>query len=112
LLPVLLALLLVTAHEAVAGGPGHVDASFVSHEREALPPPLGDFVTKKQRHTASLEEYFAIDDDAEQYFKPPPRVVPADTPYVLVVEPLPSHYRAALPNRRPCAAPPTGPPHA
>jgi hypothetical protein len=112
LLPALAAWLLLSAQPAGRDTPVHGAAVLASHERDGR--PAVDLVTRKQRHAASLGEYFAVDDDAEQYAQSPPQVAvvrgrstwvtPRSEPRLCYREPLPSH--------RPCAAPSTGPPHA
>jgi hypothetical protein len=85
-----------------------------SHERDVLPPRADDLVTRKQRHAASLEEFFAIDDDSDQS---PPSSVRIVLPALLRVMPLaaprlPACHPEAPPSHKPCAGPQTGPPTA
>ena len=111
-LPALMAWLLLSAQPAGRDAPLYGEAVFASHERDGR--LAVDFVTRKQRHVASLEEYFSLDDDAEQHVQSLPQVtVVTDRPTRVAprVEPLPC-YREPLPTHRPCAAPSTGPPHA
>jgi hypothetical protein len=110
--PALLACLLLSAQPTGRSAPTHGEAVIVSYARDGQ--PAIDLVTRKQRHAASIEEYFTVDDDAEQYVQSPPQlavVIRRSTPVVARPEP-PNCYREAPPSHRPCAAPPTGPPHA
>jgi hypothetical protein len=70
-----------------------------------------DHASRRLRPTASLEEFYEIDDDAEQYFKSPPILVRLPAASALVATSLIARYRAALPSHRACAAYQTGPPH-
>ena len=72
LFPLLSAVLLLTAQPLDLRAPAPHETVVVSHEHDVLPPRSGDLVTRKQRHAASLEEFFAIDDDSDQYHKAPP----------------------------------------
>jgi hypothetical protein len=112
LLPALLALLLHAPIAANAPLSIFEPASVESFERGNPLPSAGDLITKKQRHAASIEEYFAIDDDADQHAKWPERAVALSTPFTLVGELQPFVYSGVAPSHPPCAAPPTGPPHA
>jgi hypothetical protein len=80
-------------------------------EREA-PHRAGDFVTRKQRHAASLEEFFAIDDDADQFSASAEHVIAlAPTRAILFAVHQPSvHYGEPPPSHKPCAGLQTGPP--
>jgi hypothetical protein len=111
-LPALVACLLLSAQPAGRNAPVHGEAFIGSHDRDSR--PTVDIVTRKQRHAGSLEEYFAVDDDADQFVQSHSQlavVIRESTPVVARPEP-PNCYREALPTHRPCAAPPTGPPHA
>jgi hypothetical protein len=114
LLPALTALLLFSAQPAGRNQPAQHDAAVASHERDAAAPRAADWVTRKQRHAATLEEFFAIDDDSDQFAKPPLSLVaPALDGFTQIDErERAARYREARPNHRACAAPPTGPPHA
>jgi hypothetical protein len=112
LLPALLALLLHAP--SAAGKPltmPNIAAAEIFERSNPLPVAI-DLTTRSQRHAASIEEYFAIDDDADQYAKWPAHVAPLTTRYTPVRELQPFVYGAVAPSHPPCAAPPTGPPHA
>jgi hypothetical protein len=112
LLPALLALLL---HAPVAAGKSLsiYDVAAAESFRHDMPLPTAvDLATRSQRNAASIEEYFAIDDDADQYAKRSAYASPLTTPYTLVVELQLFFYGAVAPSHPPCAAPPTGPPYA
>ncbi len=112
MLPALAAWLLLSAQPAGRDAPAHGAAIFASHERDGR--QAIDLVTRKQRHATSLEEYFAIDDDGEQYAQSPPQLAVVSgrpTPVTPRTEPHPC-YREPLLSHRSCAAPSTGPPHA
>ncbi|MBM3528206.1 MAG: hypothetical protein FJX62_08945 [Alphaproteobacteria bacterium] len=67
LLPLLAALLVFAPQPAgkPAGVPGETSVALLG--RDSLPAAFGDFITRKNRHAGSIDEYFAIDDDADQY---------------------------------------------
>ena len=114
LLPLLSAIMLLAVQPLGIRAPVPHDTIVASHEHDVLPPRQGDLVTRKQRHAASLEEFFAIDDDSDQYAKAPPglaAMLARSWPVAERPRP-PLCYREALPTHRPCAAPQTGPPHA
>jgi hypothetical protein len=111
-LPALVACLLLSAQPAGRNAPVQGEAFIASRDRDSR--PAVDIVTRKQRHAGSLEEYFAIDDDADQFVPSQPQlavVIRQSTRLVARPEP-PNCYRDARPTHRPCAAPATGPPHA
>jgi hypothetical protein len=112
LLLVLSPALLLTTQPLGIRTPVPHDVAIVSHERDALPPRAGDFATRKQRHAASLEEFFAIDDDPDQSPSSLVRIMaPALTRVVPFAAPgLPARHREPLPSHKPCAGPQTGPP--
>jgi hypothetical protein len=112
LLPVLLAVLFAVP-PAAAESWTYPDAPIAATDNSVQPPKQADQTTRRPRHTASLEEFFEIDDDAEQYFKPQPLLTArrVDPPRV-VAESVTRFWREALPTHRACAAYPTGPPHA
>jgi hypothetical protein len=114
LLPIVAALLLLAASPLGVSPPLHGESVLASGEQGAQPPRRGDFITRKHRHAASLEEFFAIDDDSEQHFNSLPRgLAPALARYAVFVEPRAvSRYREWRPSYRPSAAFPTGPPSA
>jgi hypothetical protein len=113
-LPVLLALFFAAA-PAVAER-SHFDVAIAANDGTshgaAHSPKLADHASKKPRPSATLEEFFEIDDDAEQYFKTQP-VLAHDADSVRIGGRIlvPSHC-FALRTHRVCAAFPTGPPHA
>ena len=116
LLPALLMTLLFAAAPAAADSWTHVDAGVAAHEgagQNASPPPkLADHASKRPQRSASLEEFFEIDDDAEQYFKPLRVVARDDAGETLVTQRPALAYCSAPRTHRACAAFPTGPPHA
>ncbi len=115
LLPALLAMSLYAAPPAVAE-PCTYDTAVAGRDGAAPsiahPPKLDDHASKRAHHSASLQEFVGIDDDAEQDLLPLPVLLRpvAVTPFAAA--PATSSYRAALPSHPACAAPPTGPPHA
>jgi hypothetical protein len=111
LLPVLLTALFA-ALPAAAEPSTYSDAPIAAADKSAQPPKQADHATRRLRHTASLEEFVELDDDAEQHFKPPPILVRPAIGSALVVKPLIVRYRQALRTHRACAGYPTGPPHA
>jgi hypothetical protein len=114
LLPTLL-LVLLAQGPVGASEPAHpAESSLVrGADRDAHPSVHGDLTTRKHRHAASIEEYFAIDDDSDQYVKSA-AALDAERPHYTILA-----DRTALPpplavprSHRACAAPATGPPHA
>lgn len=115
LLPALLATMFVATTPAA----GWLDHSAAVELLETVPQSTApaqssvDHASKnKVRPSAALEEFFEIDDDAEQYSKPQPTLsrfgagAPIEArPFVVVYRPAPRTHRA-------CASYPTGPPHA
>jgi hypothetical protein len=104
--------LLVTAQPLGARPLAPHGLVIASHQHDVLPPRADDLVTRKQRHAASLEEFFAIDDDSDQA---PPSSVRFAVPALmratsLVAPPLRACHRDAPPSHKPCAGPQTGPP--
>jgi hypothetical protein len=108
----LAALLLLGAQPLGRPLPAHGDSVLASGEQNAQPQRRGDFIIRKHRHAASLEEFFAIDDDSEQHFNSLPRgLAPANARQLAFVERRAvSRYRDWRPSHRPIAAFPTGPP--
>ncbi len=111
LLPVLLTALFA-APSIAAERWLQADAAYAANDETAQPAKLVDHASKKVRHGASLEEYFEIDDDAEQYFKPQVFSALNAFAFVLVARPLTRARRAAPVSHSPRAAYSTGPPHA
>jgi hypothetical protein len=109
LLPVLLAALFA-APCAQAGWQRQIDAAYAAPNNSVQPLKQADQGTRRPRHTASLEEFFEIDDDAEQYVKAPPVLARRPAGFTLIVEPALRPYRAPPLSHQPCAAYPTGPP--
>jgi hypothetical protein len=121
--PALLAMLLIAATPVTAWFDS--ETAWLAHDTagETLgtvpqgtgqtPPVVDHSSRKKPRFSASLEEFFEIDDDAEQYFKPPPAIARYGVG-VAIADPSSSFvsYRSAPRTHRVCAAYPTGPPHA
>jgi hypothetical protein len=114
LLPLLAALLLLPTQPLGTHAPIPHESVLESGRHGAQPPASGEFITRKQRHAASLEEYFAIDDDSEQHFVSQARVVASQIAcHIEFAEPQPVLcYREWRPSHRPNAALPTGPPSA
>lgn len=115
LLPALLAMLFVATTPAAAG----LDDAVVIGRVETVPqgtasvqPAVDHATRKKPRFSASLEEFFEIDDDAEQYFKPPAALSRYGAGAPLELGPFAVFYRSAPRAYRVSAAYPTGPPHA
>ena len=108
--------LLFAAAPAAADSWTHVDAGVVAHEgtgqNAAHPFKLADHASKRPQRSASLEEFFEIDDDAEQYFKLLRVVARDDAGETLVARPPVPAYHSTPRTHRACAAFPTGPPHA
>jgi hypothetical protein len=112
-LPLLAALLVLSAQpvgmRVVATG----EASVVAHGRDAAPGQSGDFVTRKNRHAASIDEFFAIDDDSDQHARSLHAAVRTpDFAPVAVERRNPPVYRGPRPDRRARAHLSTGPPQA
>jgi hypothetical protein len=116
LLPAMLVTLLFAAAPAAADSWTHVDAGVVAHEgtgqNAAHPLKPADHASKRAQRSASLEEFFEIDDDAEQYFKPLRFVARDDAGETFVTQRPALAYRSTPRTHRACAAFPTGPPHA
>jgi hypothetical protein len=113
LLPALLALLL-HAPVAAAKQPSLSDVAAAESVKRGKPLPAAvDLTTKSRRHAASIEEYFAIDDDADPYAKWPAQAATLlTTPFTLVAELRSFVYDAVAQSHPRRAAPSTGPPHA
>jgi hypothetical protein len=109
-LPIVAAALLLSAQPLDTRSPAQHD--LVVQNGEGIAPLQGDFVTRKRRYAASIEEYFAIDDDSEQHVNSLTRTrSPSLARSLEVAEPqVVSAYREWRPGRRPDAALPTGPP--
>jgi len=114
LVPALLAMLLFAAAPVVAEPCAQADAAVAendgSSQNIALAPNPADHATRRPHRSASLKEFFEIDDDAEQYFKPLP-VFAADTVGTALFTRLKASYQTAPRIYRVCAGFPTGPPH-
>jgi hypothetical protein len=113
LLTVVSAVFLLTAEPLGVHAPTTNVSFLESHERDVAASRTGDLVTRKQhRRAASLEEFFAIDDDSDQYTPSSARIVAAAFTWSvpLAVPCSPVRYRDALPSHRPCAGTQTGPP--
>jgi hypothetical protein len=67
LLPLLAVLLALAPHPAGKPGVLSTETSAAVYGRDTLPAQAGDFVTRKNRRAANLEEYLATDDDPDQY---------------------------------------------
>src|SRR5262245_39097789 len=104
LLAALLTALLLVAAQASAGSLAQAQADAAYAPTEGLIHPAKQFDHASKRQVASLEEFLEIDDDAEQYFKPPPILVRPVVGATLVAKPLPTWHRSALPSHRACAA--------
>lgn len=111
LLPFVAAVLLLSMQPLGVRTQAPHDAVVASFEREA-PHRAADIVTRKQRHAASLEEYFAIDDDADEFSAPVGSIA---APYPVRGDRFASAgpcsgYSEPQPTHRPCAGLQTGPP--
>ena len=86
------------------------DDAIVGAKEHGQPTPHFDLVTRKNRHAGSLEEFFAIDDDSDQYDQPPAPLVKIFTWYTLVAD-KPRAFHVQTPRHHwPRAALSTGPP--
>lgn len=112
LLAALLTTLLFAAAPAAADAPPPAAVSFAADDVYAQPSKHVDHSSKRPRNTASLEEFFEIDDDAEQYFKTPAALVHWQSEFTLVSGCASPTCPSAVRSHRACAAYPTGPPHA
>lgn len=110
-LPILL-VVLFAAPSVAAGQWTQTNSSYAANDEAAQPAKLIDHASKKVRHGANLEEFFEIDDDAEQYFKSRPFSVSLTGSFAFVVRPRTIAHRAAPVSHPPRAAYSTGPPHA
>jgi hypothetical protein len=110
-LPVLLAVLFA-APSVASEQWTQTKASYAANDEAAQPAKQIDHASKRVRHGASLEEFFEIDDDAEQYFKSRPFSVSLTGSFALVVRPRTIAHRGAPVSHPPRAAYSTGPPHA
>lgn len=117
LLPALVAALLFAALPAAAEPQTQPDAALAMHDgaaqTSAPAPKQADHASRRpHRGNASLEEFDAADDDAEQHFKPLPVVGVETAGVALEVRFLGWAPRTAPPVRWLGAPFPTGPPHA
>ncbi len=98
---------------SVAGQSGaQADVAYAVTDVSAQPSRQVDHASKKVRHPPSLEEFFEIDDDAEQYFKSDVLTPPVRSSFLAALCSQADFYRAAPSSHRVCAAFPTGPPSA
>ena len=113
LLPALLVALLFAATPAAADW-SHGDAAVATSDTVHGVQPLkaADHAIKRPRHSANLEEFVGLDDDAEQYLKSLAVLVRPIAKLTFASDPAAPGYRAARPSHRACAPFPTGPPHA
>lgn len=111
ILPVLLAVLLAAPSAAAERWP-LANAAYAANDEKAQPAKQVDHASKRGRHGASLEEFFEIDDDAEQYFKTWLFSARDTGAVAFVVRPLALAHRAAPVSHPSRAAYSTGPPHA
>jgi hypothetical protein len=113
LIPALLAALLLAAAPSVAAPCSAVDVTVAAVDKPVS--ALGhiskssDQFSKRLRDSDSLEEFFAIDDDAEQYLKLRHVLAHAST-VAFVVRAGASCFDPARRSHRACAAFATGPP--
>jgi hypothetical protein len=107
----LLAILLLAA-PATATPLLQQDPAYAVNDGSVQPQKQADHASRRLRPAASLEEFFEIDDDAEQYFKPPPILLRPTAGSALIAKSPIAPHQAAPPSHRACAAYPTGPPHA
>jgi hypothetical protein len=110
LLPV--ALLLAAAPAVALPSPKHDAAAIAIKDAGVHSPKPADHASKKPRPSATLEESFDLDDDAEQDFKPQPMLVYDVDSVAIGSRILVPSLRLAPRTHRVCAAFPTGPPHA
>ncbi len=114
LLPALLVALLFAATPAAADW-SHGDAAVATSDTvhaAAQPLKAADHAIKRPRHSASLEEFVGLDDDAEQYLKSLAVLVRPIAKLTFASDPAAPGCRAARPSHRACAPFPTGPPYA
>ncbi len=99
------------AGPAIAGDLSCKSGDVILGAKERGQPALAyDLITRKHRHAGSLEEFFAIDDDSDQYDQSPAPLAKIFTWYTLVEEtPRTFHVQAPRPHW-PRAAFSTGPP--
>ena len=88
------------------------DAVSAVKDGSVQPQKQTDHAARRLRVSASLEEFFETDDDAEQHFKPPPILLRPVSGSTLVVQSLVVRCQAARASHRACAFYPTGPPNA
>lgn len=113
LLPALLLALLFSAAPAAALAPvAQHDAAIVASDGAALAIRAADHASKKPRPSAALSQFFEIDDDAEQDFKPQPLLAYGVFDATIGSRVLAPCQRPVFRTHRACAAFPTGPPHA
>jgi len=116
LLPALFAMLFVAATPAAAWLDHAAAVELLETVPQSTAPaqPSVDHASKnKLRQSPALEEFFEIDDDAEQYFKPPPGLAHHGAAGVPIeARPVAVFHRCTPRTHRACAAYPTGPPHA
>lgn len=113
LLPALLLTLLFAAAPAAAlPSAAQRDAAIVSSDGPAYATKNADHASKKPRPSATLSQFFEIDDDAEQDFKPQPLVAYGIFNATIGARILVPSQHPVLRTHRVCAAFPTGPPHA
>jgi hypothetical protein len=110
-LAALLATLLAAAQPASASASPHGDAAQALMDGSKWAKQV-HHTSRRPRHAASLEEFFEIDDDAEQYFKPSLLLFQETAGFPLVVESQTFLDLAVRRSHRACAPYPTGPPHA
>ena len=115
LLPLLMAAALAVAPAKAHDGQAALNAVAISLNAQPINIHSSvDHSSKWPRTRASLEEFFELDDDAEQNFKRLLVLLPDPIPGVVLRPTSQACFppEADLPWRRPCAAYPTGPPHA
>jgi hypothetical protein len=111
--PACLVLWLLAMAPASAGNRLEREAGAGTFDRLAQPLKLAPHGSPTaQPELAALEEFYGIDNDAEQYFKAPARVRSAGSAFAPLAASTHGVYRAPPRSHRGCAAPPTGPPHA
>jgi hypothetical protein len=113
LLPFLMAATLVVAPAKAQDGHAAAAAALAGlNVQPVLIQPSVDHSSKRPRARASLEEFYELDDDAEQNFKRIAALVPGPVAsFVLLPGSQTCFYReAGVTRRRLCAAYPTGPP--
>jgi hypothetical protein len=105
-----LLLLLAAAAPVRADVASHSNTPFAAKDSAGHLSKQVDHASRRMRPAASVEEYFEVDDDVEQDFKPQPMFAHSDPIVVPPARPLTLTYRAALPRYAVRTTYSTGPP--